>query len=269
MPILCVSGYFVLYLVCLQIVKERSGEMKIRIACCDDEKQQLELYKTMFTNIEMRQDIKLNVEYFLSGNFMLERFQSEKNPFDLVYLDMDMDEKSGLDLAKEIRQNYHSDCLILFLTNYPKYMQNSFDVRAFQYMIKPVQFDEFERKFNAARKYLEKDDKNRVVLKIDEDNVVFFTNEIYYIEKEKSSKQFLVYLEDKCVVAKGVLSAIENQLLEQHFMRTHRSYLVNMKHIRRIQKNDLVLSNGNLVPISRRKEKELKQQFMRYAILER
>ena len=106
--------------------------MKIRIACCDDEKQQLELYKTMFTNIEMRQDIKLNVEYFLSGNFMLERFQSEKNPFDLVYLDMDMDEKSGLDLAKEIRQNYHSDCLILFLTNYPKYMQNSFDVRAFQ-----------------------------------------------------------------------------------------------------------------------------------------
>ena len=242
--------------------------MKIRIACCDDEKQQLELYKTMFTNIEMRQDIKLNVEYFLSGNFMLERFQSEKNPFDLVYLDMDMDEKSGLDLAKEIRQNYHSDCLILFLTNYPKYMQNSFDVRAFQYMIKPVQFDEFERKFNAARKYLEKDDKNRVVLKIDEDNVVFFTNEIYYIEKEKSSKQFLVYLEDKCVVAKGVLSAIENQLLEQHFMRTHRSYLVNMKHIRRIQKNDLVLSNGNLVPISRRKEKELKQQFMRYAILE-
>lgn len=243
--------------------------MKIRIACCDDEKQQLELYKTMFTNIEMRQDIKLNVEYFFSGNFMLERFQSEKNPFDLVYLDMDMDEKSGLDLAKEIRQNYHSDCLILFLTNYPKYMQNSFDVRAFQYMIKPVQFDEFERKFNAARKYLEKDDKNRVVLKIDEDNVVFFTNEIYYIEKEKSSKQFLVYLEDKCVVAKGVLSAIENQLLEQHFMRTHRSYLVNMKHIRRIQKNDLVLSNGNLVPISRRKEKELKQQFMRYAILER
>lgn len=241
--------------------------MKIRIACCDDEKQQLELYKTMFTNIEMRQDIKLNVEYFLSGNFMLERFQSEKNPFDLVYLDMD--EKSGLDLAKEIRQNYHSDCLILFLTNYPKYMQNSFDVRAFQYMIKPVQFDEFEKKFNAARKYLEKDDKNRVVLKIDEDNVVFFTNEIYYIEKEKSSKQFLVYLEDKCVVAKGVLSAIENQLLEQHFMRTHRSYLVNMKHIRRIQKNDLVLSNGNLVPISRRKEKELKQQFMRYAILER
>ena len=243
--------------------------MKIRIACCDDEKQQLELYKTMFTNIEMRQDIKLNVEYFLSGNFMLERFQSEKNPFDLVYLDMDMDEKSGLDLAKEIRQNYHSDCLILFLTNYPKYMQNSFDVRAFQYMIKPVQFDEFEKKFNAARKYLEKDDKNRVVLKIDEDNVVFFTNEIYYIEKEKSSKQFLVYLEDKCVVAKGVLSAIENQLLEQHFMRTHRSYLVNMKHFRRIQKNDLVLSNGNLVPISRRKEKELKQQFMRYAILER
>lgn len=243
--------------------------MKIRIACCDDEKQQLELYKTMFTNIEMRQDIIQNVEYFLSGNFMLERFQSEKNPFDLVYLDMDMDEKSGLDLAKEIRQNYHSDCLILFLTNYPKYMQNSFDVRAFQYMIKPVQFDEFEKKFNAARKYLEKDDKNRVVLKIDEDNVVFFTNEIYYIEKEKSSKQFLVYLEDKCVVAKGVLSAIENQLLEQHFMRTHRSYLVNMKHIRRIQKNDLVLSNGNLVPISRRKEKELKQQFMRYAILER
>ena len=243
--------------------------MKIRIACCDDEKQQLELYKTMFTNIELRQDIKLNVEYFLSGNFMLERFQSEKNPVELVYLDMDMDEKSGLDLAKEIRQNYHSDCLILFLTNYPKYMQNSFDVRAFQYMIKPVQFDEFEKKFNAARKYLEKDDKNRVVLKIDEDNVVFFTNEIYYIEKEKSSKQFLVYLEDKCVVAKGVLSAIENQLLEQHFMRTHRSYLVNMKHIRRIQKNDLVLSNGNLVPISRRKEKELKQQFMRYAILER
>ncbi len=243
--------------------------MKIRIACCDDEKQQLELYKTMFMNIEIRQDIQLDIEYFLSGDFMMERFKSEKNPYDLVYLDMDMDGKSGLEFAKEIRQIYHSDCLILFLTNYPKYMQNSFDVRAFQYMIKPVQFEEFERKFNAARKYLEKDDKNRVVLKVDDVSVVYLTNEIYYIEKEKSSKQFLVHLEDKCIVAKGVLSEIEDQLLEQHFLRTHRSYLVNMKHIRRIQKNDLVLSNGNLVPISRRKEKELKQQFMRYAILER
>lgn len=243
--------------------------MKIRIACCDDEKQQLEIYKTMFINIEIRQDIQLDIEYFLSGDFMMERFKSEKNPYDLVYLDMDMDGKSGLEFAKEIRQIYHSDCLILFLTNYPKYMQNSFDVRAFQYMIKPVQFEEFERKFNAARKYLEKDDKNRVVLKVDEVSVVFLTNEIYYIEKEKSSKHFLVHLEDKCIVAKGVLSAIEDQLLEQHFLRTHRSYLVNMKHIRRIQKNDLVLSNGNVVPISRRKEKELKQKFMRYAILER
>ena len=95
------------------------------------------------------------------------------------------------------------------------------------------------------------------------------TEEIYYFEKEKSARRFQVHLENETLSARGNMNDLEEQLKEMHFIRTHRSLLVNMKHIKRIRKSEMVLSNEEIIPVSRRKELEIKQQFMKYAILER
>lgn len=243
--------------------------MKIRIACCDDEKEQLQQYKKLFANFEVRYEVDLEVEYFLNGEFLLERFQREKYPFDLVFLDMEMPHMSGLEVAREIRRSGGGDVLILFLTSFPEYMQESFDVRAFQYMIKPVALEEFERKLKSAMEYLARDEKNIIVLKTESEDIILRTEEIYYFEKEKSARRFQVHLENEMLSARGNMNDLEEQLKEMHFIRTHRSLLVNMKHIKRIRKSEMVLSNEEIIPVSRRKELEIKQQFMKYAILER
>ena len=242
--------------------------MRINIACCDDEKEQIQYYKKLFANYEIRHDVELEVEYFLTGEFLLEKFRNGEE-YDVVFLDMEMPQLNGLDVAREIREIRGKEVRIIFLTSYAEYMQESFDVRAFHYMIKPVGFEEFERKLKDALDDYIKDEENISVLKGEEDEIVVKTKDIIYIDKQKGEKRLNVHLQDEIVTVKGNMNTVENNLLEQHFLRIHRAVLVNMRHIKRIRKAEVLLSNGDTVPLSRRKEVETKEYFMKYSILER
>lgn len=242
--------------------------MKVSVACCDDEKEQILYYKELFATYEIRHEIDLEVDYFLSGEFCIHSVQSGKI-FDVVFLDMEMPNKSGLEVAREIRKYRGKETKIIFLTSYAKYMQDSFDVRAFHYIIKPVGYDEFERKFQDALNELIKDEDNICVLQTDKDDIVVRIKDILYIEKEKSNKYVSVHLREGTLSIKDSLLVLERKLEEKHFLRIHRSVLVNMRYIKRIRKAEVVLSNGVTIPVSRRKEGLLKNYFMKYAITER
>ena len=242
--------------------------MRVNIACCDDEKEQIQYYKKLFSNYEVRHEIELEIDYFLSGDFLLESVRNG-NVYDIIFLDMEMPGLSGLDIAREIRTIRGKDTRIIFLTSYAEYMQDSFDVRAFHYMIKPVEFQEFERKFKDALDDFVKDEENVSVFKCEEDEIVVRTKDIIYIEKCKSERQLSLHLQDEILRVKGNLNTMEENLLKKHFLRIHRAVLVNMRHIKRIRKAEVLLSNGEVVPVSRRKEVAIKEYFMKYAIMER
>lgn len=242
--------------------------MRVRIACCDDEKEQILYYKELFANYEIRHEVELVIDYFLSGTFLLESVENG-NSYDVIFLDMEMPQLSGLDVAREIRSVRGRDTRIIFLTSFAKYMQESFDVRAFHYIVKPVGFDEFERKLQDAIHDILKDEENITVFKSDEDDIIVRTNDIVYIEKQKAAKMMSIHTIKDILYVKGNMNAVEDTLKVKHFIRTHRSVLVNMRHIKRIRKTEVVLSNGETVPVSRRKEMEIKEYFMKYAILER
>ncbi len=242
--------------------------MKINVACCDDEKEQIQYYKQLFSNYEIRHDIDFEIDYFLSGKFLLESFRNGKS-YDVVFLDMEMPEMNGLEVAREIRALRGKVTRIIFLTGYPEYMQESFDVRAFHYIIKPVEFPEFERKFKDTLDDFIEDEENISVFKSDEDDVVLKTKDILYIEKQKGEKRLCVHMQDETLSVKGNLNAMERSLIDKHFLKIHRAVLVNMRHIKRIRKTEVVLSNGETAPMSRRKEIEVKEYFMQYAIMER
>ena len=114
-----------------------------------------------------------------------------------------------------------------------------------------------------------KDEENVSVFKCEEDEIVVRTKDIIYIEKCKSERQLSLHLQDEILRVKGNLNTMEENLLKKHFLRIHRAVLVNMRHIKRIRKAEVLLSNGEVVPVSRRKEVAIKEYFMKYAIMER
>lgn len=242
--------------------------MNITIACCDDEKQYILNYKELFSKFKDGYEIPFHVDYFMSGEQLVERFQNGKM-YDIVFLDMEMPHINGMDVANEIRTICGNDTRILFLTSYAEYMQQSFDVRAFHYMVKPVRYEEFERKFKSALEDIIKEEKDILVFKSEKEDIVVHSKDLIYIEKEKNKKQLRIHLKDEIICVKGNMNDVEQHLREKHFYRIHRAILVNIRYIKRIRKDEILLTNGEIIPLSRRKEAALKDYFMKYAILER
>lgn len=241
--------------------------MKINIACCDDRKEQIIMFKELFANYEIQNDVDINVEYFLSGVFLLQSIEEGKK-YDIVFLDMEMPTLGGIEVAKMIREKCGRNVIIIFVTNFPDYMQQSFDVRAFHYIIKPVKYPIFERILKSAvDELLDEEEIIRVFETVNEE-VIVLVKDIVYIEKEKGERYLLLHTTKETIKIKGTINAIEKSLNCNHFLRVHRNVLINMQHIKVIRKLEIVMRNGSTILVSRRKETELKEKFWKYIIQE-
>lgn len=239
--------------------------MICKVACCDDELGELKHIKKFFETLEIQTDAEFKVDYYTSGEFILEKYQVEKEPYDVLVLDMEMPDMTGLELSKKVRE-HDRDVLVIFLTNYPKYMHQSFSVQAFQYLMKPVSYEGFKEEMISAYQYIREDDKSIVFLSTDDGEVVIRTRDILYIEKEKGIAMMGIVAVDGKILAKGNLNDLDESVAEQPFLRISRSCLVNMEHIRRFWKQEIELSNGDKVTMSRRKVAEIKDTFTKYAV---
>jgi len=174
---------------------------------------------------------------------------------DLIFLDINMPEISGLSFAKSINKNIK----IIFTTAYREYAVDGFDLQAVDYLLKPISF---ERLLQAINKYLDETiqverEKNTVLT--NENIESFFVrserkmvkidyHEILFIES--LSDYIKIHLKDKKVVTRETISNIEAKLPKKDFMRVHRSYLVSKLEIRSFT-NEYIEIGKKQIPISR------------------
>lgn len=177
------------------------------------------------------------------------------NEIDLIFLDINMPEISGLSFAKSINKNIK----IIFTTAYREYAVDGFNLQAVDYLLKPISF---ERLLQAVNKYLgensiintvstseiiqEKSDfifvrADRKMIKID-------FSEINYIESFSDYLKF--HLIDKIVVTRETISSIEAKLPKSDFLRIHRSYIVSISKIASFT-NEFIEIDKKALPISR------------------
>jgi DNA-binding LytR/AlgR family response regulator len=180
---------------------------------------------------------------------------------DLIFLDINMPEISGLSLAKSVNK----EVKIIFTTAYREYAVDGFDLRAVDYLLKPISF---ERLLQAISKYL---DENTVVPKpekielIPEKSESFFVradrkmvkicfSEILYIES--LADYVKIHLSGKAVVSRETITGIQAKLPRQEFIRTHRSFIVALSAIDSFT-NEYVGIGKKQIPISRSYKKEV------------
>lgn len=231
----------------------------ITIAICDDENIFIENYIKIINKI--KKDNKYNIELhtFNSGEDLIKYIIINDLRFDLVFLDIIMKEVNGIDTAKRIKKVDEST-EIVFLTSSKEYALDGYEIKAFNYIIKNS--DKLEDKIFEAinHAYLNRDkyiviNNKSFVEKIDIKSIV-------YIESNK--RKIIVYTVNGKYETYEKLDNIYIKLESYGFVRTHRSYIINMDFIKKIEQKEIVTTTGDTVLISRANAEMVKERFMKY-----
>lgn len=192
----------------------------------------------------------------------------QENRVDVVFLDINMPELDGMSLGK-ILTKLNPNLKIIFITAYRDYAAEAFEIKAFDYLLKPYSEKRIMEvldnltsiKEESTSKEIEK--INKVTVFSNEKMVVLSLDEIYYIEV--SDKESLVYTKDNVYTSKLKISKWEEILPKNKFYRTHRAYIVNLDKIKEVEpwfNSTFVLKIQDLkfkVPVSRNNIKEFKE----------
>lgn len=230
----------------------------MRIAICDDEVIQQELLKNYIEDWGAIHEEKVAVNCFACAEEFLFSWEEDK-AFDLLILDVEMGEMNGMELAKKLRSQ-ESEVPILFVTGYEKYMAMGYEVSALHYLLKPVRREKLWEQLSRiqnSRKNMEK-----LWFQTTEGSIVVPVEDIWYIEADRHN--CILHYADKAQMIKHTLSYVV-KLLEhrKELVSCHRSLLVNLQHVSMIVKNELVMDNGERLPISRSMTGNVNQAFIR------
>ena len=187
--------------------------------------------------------------------------QLNSNTIDLIFLDINMPEISGLSFAKSINPNIK----VIFTTAYREYAVDGFNLQAVDYLLKPISFD---RLLQAVNKFLGENtiveskiateiiqERNDFIfVRSDRKMVKINFSEINYIES--LSDYIKIYLDTKVVVTRETISNIEVKLPQKEFLRIHRSYIVSISKIDSFT-NEFIEIHNKALPISRSYKKDV------------
>lgn len=226
----------------------------IRIAICEDEKDQQELLKNYIEKIFEGLPLKYSLDIFNSGEELLENYSKD---IDLILLDIQLGEINGMDTARKIRI-LDNNVEIIFITSLIEYALEGYKVRAYRYLVKPVKYEDIKENIINCIKEVEIKNKY-IIIKKQGHQIKLDINEITYIEVQKET--ITIHTLNGVYKINGTMNNIEKEIDCSRFFRCHKSFLVNLEHIKIIKQYIAILENNEEVPVSRYRFKETKDKF--------
>ena len=236
----------------------------MKIVVCEDEP----IYQKAITDaIERWQessghlDVELSV--YSSSEDLLERLDRDAK-VDLLFVDIQIPgEMSGIELARRIREK-QLDMTIVFCTNYSEYVFEGYTVHALRFLKKPVMQEDID--FCCSYVY------DRLALQSDQTLTVISSGkryalrhmEILCIEAKLHSLLISSTVSSEPLRISAKFSDIQRTLPESQFVQCHRSYIINIAHVRMMTRTKCTLSNNMSIPISRTHSTEVERSFDRY-----
>lgn len=229
----------------------------MRVAIVDDVRSDAQVLQNHLRRYQEEYGGEWEVVPYPSGTDFLARRQPD---FDLVILDIDMPGINGVDAARRIRE-LGDNVVLMFVTNMPQYALQGYAVDAVDYLIKPVSYEEFSLKLKKAQRYARLNQSSQLTLHTADGVVLVPSDRLLYVE---SYLHYLTYHTlDGDYRVRGSLSQAEAELPPSLFARCGGSFLVNLRHVKGVEKQD-VLVGGERVKLSRGKRLEFMEKFSRY-----
>lgn len=231
--------------------------MTYKLAIVDDDAKQ-RAYLTEIVNTWAKKNRHLlTLKQYAKANPFLFDYAEEKN-FDILLLDIEMPGISGIELAKTVRCE-NATVQIIFITGFPDFIAEGYEVSALHYLMKPVSPDKLSNVLDKAVSNLAKSEKTLCVTH-DRSTDFLPLSRILYIEAQK--QYVLIHTDKETYRMKATLAETEKQL-DEFFYKCQRSYLVNLRHVARIKSDCVVLKTGAEVPISRGMAEAIGKEIIR------
>ena len=198
-----------------------------------------------------------DIDTFSGGSSLYEAFL--KNPFDLVFLDIEMPGIDGITLAKRLRA-VSENVQIVFLTSHIEYALEGYEVNALRYLVKPVDMN----KLSEVLKYIQdkKNNSRQIMIKQEGEDIVIDLSDIIYMES--MDKNVRIVTSKSEYITRYNISDYEEELKNSGFLRIHRGYLISLSKVKKIVKNDVVMDGDISLPVSRSNVKALKEALYSY-----
>lgn len=234
----------------------------INIAICDDNAASVKIISGSISQMFSMHGIETKVYTYSSARALAEG--ARIHLFDLIFLDIEMPGTDGIELSRQLRKKGSSGDII-FVSNREDRVFETFEVHPFGFVRKSTFVRDISsvlsfyiEKYNAAR------NAHPLLVKTKEGLIALPTARLIYIEGNQKNQ--LAYLENLTapVTINSSMEKLEEKLASDGFIRVHKGYIVNYRYIRLIGTGECTLVNGDVLPLSRRKAKEVKEKYLEY-----
>lgn len=230
----------------------------INIAICDDDIETTGRIDSALCSIAKKNFVPAEMEVFWDGKHLVNAVEGGTR-FDIIFLDIEMGEVDGITTARKIRE-VDKNALIIYVTSHENYMQETFSVRPFRFLVKPVDENQMSDCFVAAYEEVSSADNyfrysyQRLSHKILIHNILYF---------ESKKRKVYIVTEKEIFELYGKLNDIEKSLKasKASFLRIHQSFLINYKHIDGLAYDFVIMDNGKRISISEDRRRLISEQY--------
>lgn len=229
----------------------------LQIAVCDDQKLFAHGVKSVLDKIIDKYHMEFDVHVYLCGNRLLDDFQKGLF-FDIIFLDIFMENSNGYDIATKLRET-NKFSKIIFLTSTQDYVYDGYKVGASGYILKPYDEQTITKVFLDVVNHLDSPVEKTITIDYKGCITKLAIRDIEFFESR--DHMIMVHTKEKIYSFYGKINQLEQKYSKFDFFRCHRSYLVNIFKIDRIVNNDVITKSNKVVPISRSQIKALRSIF--------
>lgn len=230
----------------------------LRVAIVDDDIIYVKELCAHLKRYQKEQQLDIQITTFSSGFELISEYEPQ---YDILLLDIEMPHLNGMEVAKSIRQA-DPYAVIVFITNTAKYAINGYEVNAFDYMMKPIEYTQFAIKFSAAIDVIVKKEDISILVPIKDGLRQVKAQDILFIEVR--DHWLHIFTKDGEYKMLGILKEMEAKLSEHHFIRCNKSNLIHLQHITRMRPDSVIMHGNHEIKISRSKRKEVQAAFVGY-----
>lgn len=228
----------------------------INIAVCEDDIFLGGQIEMMLHRQAAAEGVAIETEVFSSAEQCL-KYIKEERMVELLFLDIELGAMSGIELAERIRNELHNDYMqIVYVSSKQSYAMELFESHPLHFLVKPLEEERLAKVFQKAVRLIDKSEETFQYQKGHAYKKVFLSEIIYF---ESNNREIIMHTDTENETFYGTLKRIYPEVQKHGFFFCHKSFLVHYEKVKIFETNQLVMQNGDVVPVSQGQRKAVKE----------